>query len=128
MTTERGSYAKKKSFLNSSYFGRYVIRSPAKCFRRFISRYPLFTHTEIRNFDMSVLIQQNVIQFKIPVNDSATVKVKQTDGDFGGIKNRDGFFEFSTLLYLKHEISSVHVFHDEIQSILQQRKRKINFH
>lgn len=76
---------------------------------------------------MTVLIQQNVIQFQISINYAPHVEEKQTDRDFGGVKNRDGFLKFSALLYLKHEISAVYVLHDKVQPILKKKKKVFKF-
>jgi hypothetical protein len=64
----------------------YVIWSSAKSFRRFISLNVLLAHTKIGDLNVSVLIQQNIIQLQIAINNSARVKEEQTDGDFSRIK------------------------------------------
>lgn len=63
-----------------------VVRSSAECFRGLVELNVFLAHSEIRNLNVSVLVQQHIVQLQVPVNDAAGVQEKQTDGDFGRIK------------------------------------------
>lgn len=128
-------------FFFSTYFRCDVIGCAAEGLRGFITCNAFFAHSEIRYFNMPVLIQQHVIQLQIPVYNPSTVQKEQSDGNFRGVKSEinsrmstsrilwknpylhsDRLFEFSTLLNLEHQIASVDVFHYEVQTILFRNK------
>ena len=94
----------------------------------------LFTQPIIRDFHMAIQCQQDVIQFQItvpirsatnnsssqellPVYDSIRMEVFESEEDFRSIKL--GLSQGELLsLNVKHEITSAHIFHDEIHASL----------
>lgn len=51
-------------------FGRHVIGCAAKTIGGFIQIYLQFTHAKIGDTHMSLIVQQDVVQFEIPVTET----------------------------------------------------------
>lgn len=69
-----------------TYLGSDVVWRSAECFRRLVALNVFLAHSEVRNFDVPVLIQQHVVQLQITVDDAARVQEKQPDRDFGRVE------------------------------------------
>lgn len=69
------------------YLRSNVVRSAAKSFGGPIAGNALLAHTKIGDLDVTILIQQNVVQFQVAIDDAARVKVEQSDCDFGRVKS-----------------------------------------
>lgn len=59
----------------------------------------------------------------LPVYDSVPVQEHQSGRDLGRVKTRSRLVELSWTLNLKHQVASVHVLHDEEQSVLKRERR-----
>ena len=113
-----------------------VIRCSTKCFGRIWSWNLFLAHAEIGDFDVTILIQEDVVQLEIAINDAMSVKKEETNSNFRRVKpvkivlkktiefhffffnlHSDGFFEFSKALNLVHEITTVDKLHDKVESI-----------
>ena len=65
-----------------------VVGRSAKCFRHFLAIDSLLAHAEIGDFDVSVLIEKNVVQFQVAVNYPATVQEEKSDCDLGCVESK----------------------------------------
>jgi hypothetical protein len=78
-------------FLQSSVYstnlGSDVVGSTAKCFGHFLAVDSFLAHAEIGDLDVSVLVEQDVVQFQIAVNDPAAVQEKKAHGNFGCVES-----------------------------------------
>lgn len=48
---------------------------------------PLLAHTEVGYLDVTILVQEHVVQFQISVHYPTGVQVKQTDGYLAGVES-----------------------------------------
>ena len=91
-----------------------IIGSTTKSLRSLIAKNRFLTHAKIGNLNMTICIQQNIVQLQISIDDSAGVKKKESYCNLCGVENRNWLLEFATLLNLKHQISPVDVFHYKV--------------
>lgn len=56
------------------YLRRYVIRRAAESLGSFITGDAFLTHTEVRDFYVTVLVQQDIVKLEIAVDDAARVQ------------------------------------------------------
>ena len=63
-----------------------VVGRSAKCFGDFLSVDAFLAHAEIGDLDVSVLVEQDVVQLQIAVNDAPAVEEEESDGDFGSVE------------------------------------------
>ena len=96
-----------------TYFWSHIIRRAAERIGSSIQEYLQLAHSKVGNPDVSLEIQQHVIQLQISVNDSLLVKEYETWPDLGGIEPGSGFGKASALLDVEHEIATVQVLHHE---------------
>jgi hypothetical protein len=73
-----------------SHLGSDVVRCAAKGFGDFVSVDAFFAHAEVGDFDVTVLIQQDVVQLQVAVNDAPAVQEEQADGYFRRVETGDG--------------------------------------
>jgi hypothetical protein len=66
---------------------------------------------------VTIRIDHNVIKLQVTVDDSAFVKEQQGANNFGRVEARARLVELARSLDLEHQITAVHVLHDEEQSI-----------
>lgn len=78
-----------------------VIRCSAKCFCSFIAHNAFFAHAEIGDFNVTVLVQQYVVQFQISVYDTVQVQIEQSDRYFRGIKSATTIQKYNFTILLK---------------------------
>ena len=71
---------------SSPYLWSYIVRCAAKCFGGQIPRNAFFTHAEVRYLDVSVLVEEDVVELQVPVDDVTGVQVEQAYGDLGGVE------------------------------------------
>lgn len=67
--------------------GRDVIGRPAEGLGRLVTADTLLAHTEVGDFDVAVLIQQDVVELQIPVDYSSRVKEEQPDRYFRRVES-----------------------------------------
>ena len=63
-----------------------VIRCSTKCFGRIWSWNLFLAHAEIGDFDVTILIQEDVVQLEIAINDAMSVKKEETNCNFRRVK------------------------------------------
>lgn len=100
-----------------------------------------FAHAEVGQLDMTLRVQKNVVQFQIsatrlgqyptwpapclrctlPVDDPMLMQELQRARDFRRIELRSRLVELPRPLDLEHEITTVHVFHNEEETILRAK-------
>ena len=51
--------------------------------------YILFAHAKVRNLDVAVLVQHDVVQLEVSVDHTEGVEENDTDGNLGGVKARE---------------------------------------
>lgn len=56
-----------------THLGRDVIGRAAEGFGGLVAADTLFAHTKVRDLDVAVLIQQNVVELQIAIDDAARV-------------------------------------------------------
>ena len=88
-----------------------------RTFGRLVSENPLLAHPEVGDLNVAITVEQDVVQLQIPVNDSPGVQEKQTDRNLSCIKDGHRFLKLPLVLDLEHEITAVHVLHDEVEAI-----------
>ena len=49
----------------------------------------LLAHSEVRNLDVAVLVQHDVVQLEVSVDHAEGVEENNTDGNLGGVKARE---------------------------------------
>lgn len=59
------THNRKKNIQTPNYLGGNVIRSPTKCGGQVAVSDILLAHAEVRHFDVSVRVEQNVVQFQV---------------------------------------------------------------
>lgn len=69
------------------YLGRNVIGRAAEGFGGLVAADALFTHAEVGDFYVPVLVQQHVVQLQVPVDDPSRVQVEEADGDLGRVES-----------------------------------------
>ena len=80
------SHQKTNRKKKNHYLRSYVIRRAAKCLGDGIATDLFFTHAKIRNFDVPILIQQDVVQFEVPIDNSMSVEEEETNRNFCCVK------------------------------------------
>ena len=68
---------------------RDVVRSPAEGLGHGSIADVLLAHSKIRNLDMAVLVQHDVVQLEVSVDHTEGVEENNTDGNLGGVKARE---------------------------------------
>lgn len=58
---------------SSENFWSYVVRCSTECWCCVSRPYSLFTHSIIRQLYVTFMIQENIIQFQVPINDSCQI-------------------------------------------------------
>ena len=77
---------------NITYLRSDVIRRATKRLGACISPNSLFAHAKICNLDVSILIQQDIVQFEVTINNAMSVQEKQTNCNFSCIKPKKETF------------------------------------
>lgn len=72
-----------------------------------------FGETEVSEADVSILVHQDVLRFKISINDVFGVQVTQSHGDLQGIELGAALWESSHSSQVREELSSTDEPHDE---------------
>lgn len=68
---------------------RDIVRRAAERLRGLIARDALLAHAKVGDLDMSVLVQQHVVQLQVAVHDATGVQIKQPDRDFRRVKTME---------------------------------------
>jgi hypothetical protein len=63
-----------------------VVRCPTEGLGRLIASDAFLAHPEVSYLDMSVLVQQYIVQFQVSVNDPSRMQVEQPDRDLGSVE------------------------------------------
>lgn len=63
------------------------------------------------------------LAMNLPVNDPILVQEHEGWGHLGSVKPGTSFIEFARTLDLEHQVSAIHIFHDEEQAVLKRRNR-----
>ena len=71
----------------NSHLWRDVVRRPAEGLRRGVTRNLLLAHAKVRDLDVAVLVEEDVVQLEVAVDDAVGVEVEQADRDLGGVKS-----------------------------------------
>ena len=66
---------------------------------------------------MAISVKKDVIQFQVTINDSSRVKKEESNSNLCSVEDRYGFLEFALELNLKHQVSSINIFHDKVKTI-----------
>ena len=66
-----------------------VIGCTAERFGGFVTGDAFLAHSKVRDLDVAILIEQNVVQLQISVDDAPAVKVEETDRYFGSVESRN---------------------------------------
>merc|ERR1719270_1349493 len=66
----------------------------------------LLTHAVVRQLDVSLVIQEDIVQFQISVNYSALVKIVERETNFCAVKTRVLLWQSSLTLHVEHQVSS----------------------
>lgn len=62
--------------------------------------------------------ERNSYKVRLPINDAVLVQKHQRQCDFGCIELGSWFIEFSAVLNLPHQVTTVNILHHEKQAIL----------
>ena len=63
-----------------------VVGGSAECLGRLVAHDVLLAHAEVGDLDMSVLVEEHVVQLEVAVDDPAVVEVEQPDRDLSGVE------------------------------------------
>jgi hypothetical protein len=63
-----------------------ITRRSAKSLRRGVAGNSLFAHSKVRDLNVAIAFQHNIVQFEVPIDYAPGVEEEQTDGDFGGVE------------------------------------------
>lgn len=66
-------------FCLNIHLGRYVIRRAAESLGSFVTSDAFLAHAEVRDFYVTVLIQQDIVKLEVTVDNAARVQVEQAD-------------------------------------------------
>ena len=72
-----------------------------------------FAHAKISDPYVTLEVQQYIVQFEISVDDTLFVKKYETRPDLSCVKSGSLFRKSATVLYVKHQISTVQILHHE---------------
>ena len=56
---------------------------------QFVPRYEFVAETEVRNLDVALYVEHNVVQLQVPVDHSVLVEEHDGDADFGSVESED---------------------------------------
>lgn len=70
---------------SSENFWSYVVRCTTECWCCVSRPYSFFTHSIIRQLYVTFMIQENIIQFQVPINDSCQIYAFNTKVKFSQI-------------------------------------------
>lgn len=70
-------------------------------------------HSKVRDSDVTLKVQQHIVQLEIPIHNAFLVQEIQARPDLGGVEARMRLREPAGLLYVEHQVAAVEVLHDE---------------
>ena len=65
----------------------YIVRGPTERLRHVVTTDVLLAHPEVRNLDVSILVQHDIIQLEVSVDHTQGMEENNTDGNFSGVKS-----------------------------------------
>ena len=71
------------------------------------------THAVIRQFNMTLTVEQHVVQFQVPIDDASVVEKIESRRDFGSVEARMFFRQAALSLHVEHQIAAVHKLNHE---------------
>lgn len=72
-----------------THLWRYIVGCAAECFGRLVAHNVLLAHAKVGDFDMSIGIEQHVVQLQIAIENALGMQIKQACSDFGSIEAVD---------------------------------------
>ena len=116
-----------------------VVRSPTECLGHGPIADILLAHPEVRNLDVTVLVQHYVVQLEVSVDHTQRVEKNDAHGNFCCVKPTEGetvsfcmiwlaecwyshshrLLELPALLDLVHQVSAVDELHHKVEAVLQ---------
>ena len=88
----------------SKYFGGKVGGSSTESASQFVSKNLVLAQTEVNHLDMTVSIQQKILQFEVPIYDPPFVQVPKCANYFGSIKPENLEFKIVLCLHIMTDL------------------------
>ena len=64
-----------------------ILRGPTECSGGATGSNPNLTQAEVRNLDVALYVEHNVVQLEVPVDHSVLVEEHDGDADLGSVKS-----------------------------------------
>ena len=104
-------------------FGRNVIGRPAERLS-FAVRLDLLAHAKVAYFAVAGRVEENVVEFEVPVDDALVVQELEAAEDLGRVESGPVLRELDGVDNVEHQIASVQKFHEKEDVFLRKIQRQ----
>ena len=96
-----------------------IRKRPTEAIGRDIVQYALLTQPKVRQLDMAILLNDDVIWLQVSEDDLSLVQVLDCQDNLGDVDFGEAFVDLALLLYELSEVAARAIVEDEIQPILR---------
>lgn len=104
-----------------THLGCDVVGRATECGRGPPRQHALLAHAEVGQLAVALGVQEDVVQLQVAVDDEVAVEEHEGEGDLSCVESGASLVKATCPLNLEHQVTAVHVLHDEEEAVLQER-------